>query len=106
MALRRLTRERYRRMQAAGEFPQMPIEPVSAIATPDPAKRGGRPTHPSWFRVMAIVRTPSGLMHDFVTETPTLQAAIVEASRYPYRAIVTSAGSKREFDNWKSFEVA
>jgi hypothetical protein len=108
MPLMRLTRERYARLRGHGECPDIEIEPAPPAAPePPPLTRGGEPKHPTWPRVIALVRNAAGteVNWDFVTEAPRLSDAILMASRYPYRAIVVSKSGKREFDNGRAIEV-
>jgi hypothetical protein len=107
MTLRRLTRERYATMRDRGEFPNMQAEPSAPVAVdPEPLTRGGTPQHPTWPRVIALVRNQQGMVnHDFVAEASTVRDAILLASRYPYRAQVISRSGKREFDNGKAIEA-
>lgn len=97
--------ERYDRMRSHGEFPEMPPEPAIPVAVePPPLTRGGTPQHPSWYRVMAMIRRDGAIYFDFVTETRTEGEAIIACSRYPFRAVVTDWHSKRLSDNFKPIE--
>jgi hypothetical protein len=82
----------------------VPELPVAKPAEPPPLKRGGTPKHTRWFRVLAMVRKPEGLAYDFVAEAKTASEAMVVASRYSHRAVVTDWHSKVLFNNWKPIE--
>jgi hypothetical protein len=83
----------------------VPELPVATPAEPPPLTRGGTPKHPRWFRVLAIVHGEKGLAYDdFIAEAKTATEAIVLASRYPHRAVVTDWHSKVLFNNWKPIE--
>jgi hypothetical protein len=102
--LTRLEHERYARMEMRGELPEVEIEPVRVPPAPAALKRGGRSQHPGWYQVLAMVKKPTGTDLEFVTEAKTVGEAITCASRYPFRAVVVSPHSRKEFDNNKTVE--
>ena len=98
----RLWRERMQReIDAAGGAPQLP---TPKLEEPPPLTRGGAPKHPRWFRVLAMVQKREGVGYDFVAEAKTASGAIVLASRYSHRAVVTDWHSKVHFNNGKPIE--
>lgn len=105
--LSRLEHERFDRMLSAGELPDVQDEPprTEPKLPSTPTRTGARPTHSSWFRIMALVKRGEQIDPEFLLETPKLSEAIAQASIYPFRAIVVNCHARQEFDNRKAFEV-
>lgn len=105
--LMNLTRERYARERMRGTFHAEAEAPVQAPAEPPPLTRGGRSKDPRAYQVLAIVMDTERRQSElhFVTESRSLSEAIQAASRYPFKSVVVSPHSKREFDNGKQIEV-